>query len=134
MIRPVSVTDAEQIAAIYNYYVQDTVSTFEEDDATPAEMARRIDNVTGAYPWLVAEQAGILTGYAYAGPWQSRACYRFTVETTVYVAESHLGKGFGADLYAALLEELRGGEFHCAVAGIALPNPSGGSTIRCKYR
>ena len=53
-----------------------------------------------------------------------RASYRFTVETTVYVAEAHLGKGLGADLYAPLLEELRGGEFHCAVAGIALPNPA----------
>jgi L-amino acid N-acyltransferase YncA len=122
MIRSCTAADAAAICEIYNPYVRDTVITFEETPVAAAEMAQRIGDVTARLPWLVAEEQGAIVGYAYATPWKTRSAYRFSVETTVYVAPGHMRRGLGADLYRELIVELRRLGVHCAVGGIALPN------------
>jgi phosphinothricin acetyltransferase len=122
MIRPASERDADQIAAIYNHYVEHTVITFEEELVPVAEMAQRIACVTAQYPWLVLEHEQEICGYAYGTRWRERASYRFAVESTVYLAPARTGQGLGTTLYAALLEQLREAGFHCVLGGIALPN------------
>jgi phosphinothricin acetyltransferase len=59
---------------------------------------------------------------AYAGPWNERAAYRWTVESTIYVDPSAHRRGVGDSLYDELLNRLRQQGFHSAVAVIALPN------------
>jgi L-amino acid N-acyltransferase YncA len=122
MIRTGIAADAPAICEIYNGYVRDTVITFEEAPVAAAEMARRIEDVTARLPWLVAEEQGAVLGYAYAAPWRVRSAYRFSVETTVYIAPDHLQRGVGTALYRELLAALRKREIHCAVGSIALPN------------
>lgn len=122
MIRAASVTDAEQVAAIYNFYVEKTIVTFEEAPLTPAQMAERIARLTAGYPWLVYEVGGIVAGYAYAGRWHERSAYRRSVETTVYLDRKQLRHGIGTQLYEALLGVLRERRYHSACGGIALPN------------
>jgi L-amino acid N-acyltransferase YncA len=124
MIRPATPADADAIGAIYNPYVTGTVITFEETPVAAAEMAARIATLTGTHPWLVHEDAGQIQGYAYAGPWRTRAAYRHAVETTVYLDAAQSGRGLGSALYDALLAQLRHRGFHCAMGGIALPNPA----------
>jgi phosphinothricin acetyltransferase len=63
-----------------------------------------------------------VVGVAYAGPWNERAAYRWTVESTVYVEPSAHRRGVGDALYTELLDRLRRQGFHSAVAVIALPN------------
>jgi phosphinothricin acetyltransferase len=121
-IRPVSSQDAEAICAIYNYYIQNTTISFEEDDVVPAEMSRRIIDVTETLPWLVIENEGVVDGYAYATKWRARSAYRFAVEISVYLSRNAIGKGFGASLYASLIEQLATLGVHVVIAGIALPN------------
>ena len=123
VIRAAKVEDADAIAAIYNHYVLETIVTFEEDPVAPVEMARRIAEVqAAALPWLVAEEAGRVTGYAYATPWRSRIGYRFSVEVTVYTAPGQAGRGVGSRLYEALFPLLESRGIHAAMGGIALPN------------
>ncbi len=122
MIRPVQPTDAPALAAIYNPYVRDTLITFEEEPVSVAEMGARITKVTATYPWLVWEEDGAVLGYAYASTWRTRHAYRFAVETTVYLAQGHHGKGRGAALYEALLAELKQCGFHSALGCLGLPN------------
>lgn len=124
VIRPCSPQDAPAIAAIYDHYVRETVVTFEETPVPADEMARRIEDVTARFPWLVWEESGAVLGYAYAAPWKQRSAYRFTVETTIYLAADNCGRGIGRKLYGALLDEIRGRGLHCAVGCIALPNPA----------
>ena len=121
-IRACTSADAAAICAIYNAYVRETVITFEETPVPTAEMAQRIGDVTAHWPWLVAEEQGAILGYAYATPWKARSAYRFSVETTVYVAPGHMRRGLGAALYRQLIDELRVRGVHAAVGGIALPN------------
>ena len=123
-VRACRTADAGAIAVIYNHFVRDTVVTFEEQPVAADEMARRIVEITERYPWLVYEHAGAVVGWAYATAWKTRSAYRFSVETTIYVAPDRHGQGIGAALYAALIAELRAQHVHSAVGGIALPNPA----------
>jgi phosphinothricin acetyltransferase len=124
MIRPATPDDAAAIVAIYNHYIATTTISFEEHAVTPDEMAQRIRDVTAHLPWLVYEDEGRLTGYAYATKWRARSAYRFSAETSVYVESGQGGKGIGKSLYTTLLEELRRREIHMAIGGIAQPNPA----------
>jgi L-amino acid N-acyltransferase YncA len=121
-IRVGRTADAAAIADIYNHYVRETVITFEETPVSPDEMARRIADIGARYPWLVYEYDGAVAGWAYATEWKTRSAYRFSVETTIYLADSHRGRGTGATLYEALIGELKVRKFHTAVGVIALPN------------
>jgi L-amino acid N-acyltransferase YncA len=123
-IRTCTPADAAGICGIYNHYVLETIVTFEEAPVPVEEMARRIADVTCRLPWLVWEPDGVICGYAYASSWKERSAYRYSVESTVYLSPHMTGQGIGTLLYSALLDALRATEVHCAVGGIALPNPA----------
>ncbi|MCG2585625.1 arsinothricin resistance N-acetyltransferase ArsN1 family B [Massilia sp. TS11] len=124
-IRPAQPGDAAAIAAIYNPYVLETCISFEEQPVGAEEIAARLARTVGAgLPWLVIEADGELLGYAYASKWRERAAYRHSVETSVYLAPAAHGRGLGRQLYTALLERLRALGMHCAIGGIAQPNPA----------
>jgi L-amino acid N-acyltransferase YncA len=128
IIRAASAADAEPIADIYNHYVQNTVITFEENAVSPDEMAVRITEVLGhGLPWLVAELDGRIVGYSYASKWKSRAAYRQSVETTIYLRRGSEGRGIGKKLYAALFPMLRERGIHAVIGGAALPNAASAS-------
>ncbi|HET7203399.1 MAG TPA: arsinothricin resistance N-acetyltransferase ArsN1 family B [Steroidobacteraceae bacterium] len=122
MLRGCRPSDASRICEIYNHFVRETVVTFEEEPVSEREMARRIQEVTEELPWMVWEEAGTIGGYAYATRWKSRSAYRFSTESTVYVAPGLTRRGIGTRLYEALVVELRRRNVHCVVGGIALPN------------
>ena len=123
-IRPALVADAERICEIYNHYVTNTIVTFEEEPVTASEMRERIAAVIERLLWLVLECDGVIAGYAYAAPWKARSGYRFTVESSIYLAPVQIGRGFGSALYRALLKALRALDVHCVIGGAALPNPA----------
>lgn len=125
MIREARGSDSEAVVEIYNYYIRNSVATFEENDIAPAEMANRIEKVIGSgLPWIVAEQNGKVCGYAYAGTWNSRSAYIRTVEVTIYISPSEVSSGLGTQLYRELFLRLQERKIHCVIAGITLPNPS----------
>lgn len=122
-IRDAVADDAAAIAAIYNHYVLTTSISFEEQAVTDSEMQQRIADIQrGGLPWLVAELDGVLVGYAYATKWRVRHAYRFSVESSVYLAPDIAGKGLGTALYQQLLERLSASGYHLVIGGVALPN------------
>lgn len=121
-IRKVGQEDAKQILDIYNYYIVNTVISFEEEAVSEEEVERRISTVTRSYPWIVCSVDGQVKGYAYASSWKERSAYRHTAEVTIYVEKGEIGKGLGRALLARLLEELRKMDIHVVMAVIALPN------------
>jgi L-amino acid N-acyltransferase YncA len=123
LVRSVEDADVEAVAEIYNYYIENTVITFEEEKVSPSEIHCRVQDIRScSFPWLVAEQAGAIAGYAYAGRWKGRYAYRFCVEVTVYVRPGLEGRGIGTCLYRELLPRLREQGIHTAIGVIALPN------------
>ena len=103
-VRAAGPADLEAVTAIFAHYVTSTVTTFEEVPPTVADWRQRLDDLAGRnLPFLVADQDGTVTGYAYASPWRPKPAYRYTVEDTVYISPAHTGRGLGRALLAALL-------------------------------
>lgn len=123
-VRAATADDAAAVAAIYGPVVADTAISFEIDPPTAEEVARRIAAGSSTHPWLVAEAGGEVLGYAYAGVHRARPAYRWTVETSLYVAADARGLGVGTALYSDLIARLRAAGFVTALAGITLPNPA----------
>ena len=121
-IRQVKQTDAEQILDIYRYYVENTAISFEETVPTINEMSGRISKTTQLYPWLVYEQQGKVSGYAYASSFRDRPAYRWTVEVTIYLADAAKGSGVATKLYQELLDILTQQRFRMAIAVVTEPN------------
>jgi phosphinothricin acetyltransferase len=105
-VRSAVPADLESVAAICAHYVMTTVTTFEEIPPTPTDWQRRLDDLADRnLPFLVSDQDGIVTGYAYASPWRPKPAYRYTVEDTVYISPARTGRGLGRALLATLLTE-----------------------------
>ena len=122
-IRPAASKDAEQISKIYNHYIATSYATFELESIDAAEMQRRIaDTIKQGYPFLVAEDAGLIVGYTYGRPFRPRPGYRHTVEVAVYVHPERQGQGTGKQLYDRLLPQLFDNGARSLIATIALPN------------
>jgi len=122
MIRNIQPVDASQICDIYNYYIQNTVVTFEEKLLEVEEMKKRILNISEKFPWIVYEENGVIIGYAYACEWKPRTAYKYSVETTIYLKPELHRNGMGTLLYSHLINILKKRDIHAAIGGIALPN------------
>lgn len=105
-IRPAEPDEMPQVAEIYAHYVHTTVITFDLV-APPVEAWRtklaELDQ--RGLPFLVAEVAGDLAGFAYAGPFRAKAAYDRTVEDTIYLDPRYTGNGLGSRLLEELITE-----------------------------
>jgi len=117
-------TDVDAIVAIYRPIVEATPISFETQAPDHGEMARRIGDTMGPYPWLLCDVAGEIAGYAYATRHRAREAYRWSVETSVYVDGRYRRRGVARGLYQSLLALLTAQGYVTACAGIALPNPA----------
>jgi L-amino acid N-acyltransferase YncA len=103
-IRPSCDDDVTAITAIYAYHVRHGLASFEEVPPDAEEIARRRQAIVErGLPYLVAERAGKVIGYCYAGPFRPRIAYRFTLEDSVYVDAAEIGRGIGRRLLEAVL-------------------------------
>ena len=70
MIREATIEDAAEICSIYNYYIENTVISFEEESLAVKEMQKRMETVLSyGLPWLVYIDSNVIVGYAYATRW-----------------------------------------------------------------
>lgn len=123
-IRPATPKDASFLLAIYAPYVEKTVITFEYEVPTPEDFRERIQHTLKQYPYLVAEIDNCICGYAYASPFKTRAAYRWSAETSIYVREDTQRMGVGQALYQALETYLARQNVCNLCACIAHPNPA----------
>jgi phosphinothricin acetyltransferase len=103
-LRPSTDADVPAIAAIYAHHVRTGLASFEIVPPGIEEMARRRQDVLKrGLPFLVAEIAGTVVGYAYASPYRARPAYRSTLEDSIYIHPDHTRKGIGRLLLQALI-------------------------------
>lgn len=121
MIREAAFSDADAIAEIYNYYILNTVITFELDPIMPGEIIKRMGKYKEVGPYLVYEEDGEVIGYAYVSKFRERPAYEHSVESSIYLKNGCGGKGLGTKLYGELLSQVLL-QRHTIIGGIALPN------------
>jgi L-amino acid N-acyltransferase YncA len=118
-IRPAGPNDIAAITRIYADAVRHGTASFEIDPPDQDEMARRFAELgRGGFPYLAAERAGSVAGYAYAGPYRARPAYRWTVEDSIYVAADSQRRGIGRALLDRLIQDAERGGFRQMIAVI----------------
>ncbi|HVM94759.1 MAG TPA: GNAT family N-acetyltransferase [Candidatus Acidoferrales bacterium] len=117
--------DIVALTAIYNHYIVATPITFDLEPLTVEERRRTwFDHyaTSGRHRLLVLEKDRDVIGYCSSSTFRPKGAYQTSVEASVYLAPMQVGRGYGAQLYTALFEELRKEDVHRAYAGITLPN------------
>ena len=124
-IRDVEDGDAVAITEIYAHHVLHGTASYEVDPPAVADTLAKIRRVTGpGWPFLVAEEGGIVSGYAYVTQFRDRAAYRFTAEDSIYVRPDRMGRGIGTALLKALIESSAAYGFRTIVAVIGGAEPA----------
>jgi phosphinothricin acetyltransferase len=106
IVRASTDADVARCAEIYAHHVLYGTASFEVDPPDAVEMAKRRASVLAlGLPYLVAESGGRVLGYAYASNWRPRPAYKFSVEDSIYVDESAVGRGVGKALLPVLIDQ-----------------------------
>lgn len=115
--------DAAGCLAVYGPFADGTAVSFEDAAPSREEFERRIERVSRTHAFLVAEDTdGRIAGFAYAGVHRERPAYRWATEASVYIDESHRGRGLGRALYEPLFALLEEQGYRMVLAGITVPN------------
>jgi L-amino acid N-acyltransferase YncA len=118
-IRTAHAQDLAAITAIYDEAVRHGTASFEIEPPDLSEITRRYEALrSGSYPYLVAEQAGVIAGYAYAGPYRARPAYHWSVEDSIYIDPQAQRRGIGRLLLDRLIQEAEAGGFRQMIAVI----------------
>ncbi len=122
IVRFAAVEDVPALLDIYARYIP-TPITFEYRLPTPEEFTRRVEAISRDWPYLVCEEDGRVTGYAYAHPVWERAAYQWNAELSIYLAPQATGRGLGRRLYALLEELVRLQGARVLYGRVTIPNP-----------
>lgn len=118
-VREARADDFVDIQALYAHEVLFGTATFETTPPTVDMLQMRWwESLSLELPYLVALKRGLLIGYAYATAYRARPAYRFTAESSVYVASEHHGQGVGRTLLTRLIGHCRLGQTRQVIAVI----------------
>ena len=103
-VRDAALGDISALHAIYAHHVLHGLGTFDEVPPSVGDFEEKWRaSLTHGLSWLVATDAGVPVGYAYASLFRPRRGYRYTVEDSVYIRDDYRRRGAGSALLAPLL-------------------------------
>jgi phosphinothricin acetyltransferase len=104
-LRAAQQQDCFAICEIYNFYIQNSVVSFDEQTWELAQWEEKLAYLNKQnLPFIVAEtESGEILGFAYVAPWRQKSAYRTTVEDSIYLRAAATGKRIGTKLLEQLL-------------------------------
>ena len=104
-LRPAEKKDCFAICEIYNFYIQNSVVTFDEQTMPLNQWEEKLEYLNKQkLPFIVAQtETGEILGFAYVAPWRQKSAYRRTVEDSIYLRAAATGKRIGTKLLEELL-------------------------------
>lgn len=91
-----------------------------------------LDKLAAHWPVIVAVQENEVLGYASYGTFRFKEGFKYTVEHSVYVADSHTGKGIGYKLLEQLIVLAKEQGMHTMIGCIDADN-AGSITFHKKF-
>jgi len=121
-VRKATLQDLEAITVIYNQAILNTVATFDTQTKTAEGQRGWFAQHGEKHPILVAEQDGVLVGWASLSAWSDRCAYSETAEISLYIAENHRSQGIGRKLSEAIIKAGQEAGLHTLIARITEGN------------
>lgn len=108
-IRSATEGDLTAMVEIYNYYIQNSVVTFDMEPMVLADWSAKFKWIQElGLPFIVAESPSKqIIGFAYVAPWRQKAAFKRTVEDSIYLRPAAIGKRVGTKLLAELLDQAK---------------------------
>jgi L-amino acid N-acyltransferase YncA len=124
-VRNAGTDDARDIAAIYAHHVLHGTATYDFDAPDSTSWTTKIADIRSrGWPCVVADEDGMVVGYAYATQIRDRPGYRYTCEDSIYVHPDRVGQGVGSALLIALIDASRDAGFSQMIAVIGGAEPA----------
>lgn len=104
IIRKAEEKDLQRLTDIYNYEIQNGTATFDYIEKSISE--RRVwfdEHNTKNHPLIVAENAGVVLGYASLSVFNPKDAYAQSVELSVYIDKESRGKHVGTQLMQEII-------------------------------
>ena len=103
-IKSISEKDLKPAHKIYNYYITNSYSNFEEKKIIFKDFHKNYKNIINKkLPYLVALYNEKVVGIAYLNQFREKSGYRFTFENTIYIHNKYIKQGIGSKLLKALI-------------------------------
>jgi L-amino acid N-acyltransferase YncA len=126
MIRNSTERDVEAMLAIYTQHVKFGLElTDNRNIQMPKleDLKRRRKNMSNSMlPHLVAEEEGIVVGYAYAVQFRKRPAYKYAVKHSIYIDHKYQHKGIGRRLLPCLIDACAAGGYRQMIGYIDSSN------------
>lgn len=123
MIRDAQPEDAAAIAAIWNPIIRDTVITFWPTERSADEIAQIIrDRQAAGHGFFVAEEAGVLLGFASYTQFRAGLGYAHSMEHSINLSPEAKGRGLGRQLMARVETHAKSGGAKLMIGGITGSN------------
>lgn len=124
-IRSATPADGPAIAAIYAHHVRHGTASFDTEPRSLSDTQAKIGHCAAqGWPFLVAEEVGVVTGYAYATQFRDRPAYASTCENSIYIHPDRQGQGVGKALLGTLLTQAQAAGFRQMIAVIGGGEPA----------
>ena len=104
LITPLLKKNLKDALKIYNYYIDNSFSNFEEKKVSLSDFTKNYKSITKKkLPYLAAMIDKNLVGIAYLNKFRDKSGYRFAFENTIYVHNNYLKQGIGFRLLKQLI-------------------------------
>ena len=124
VVRPAEQRDCARLAQVYNDAIRSGVSTMDAEPVDARYFIRQLAAFKDREVLLVGESKAGVVGWAVVKRYSDRPGYRHTCETSVYVADSLQGNGYGSVLQQAIVERADAFGYRHLVAKILAANES----------
>lgn len=115
--------DFPAIAEIYNEHIRLNQSTMIEEEQTAAHIQKWVDKFNDREELhVIRNDEGNVVGWGLIKRYSDRFGYRFTCETSVFLTQSEIRKGYGSRMKKFLLKRCQELGYHHLVAKIFATN------------
>ena len=105
-IREIREKDMSQALLIYNYFIENSFSNFEENKLSLKKFKSQHKKIVkNKLPFLIAEYKKNVVGIAYLNNYRFKSGYKFSFENSIYVHHNYINKGIGSKLLKKLVSE-----------------------------
>lgn len=107
MIRTIEEKDIPVILDWYNWYISNSIATFETEEISLEGFKQRVAFITEKYPWVILEENDKPVGYAYYSDFNHRQAYACTVDLAIYLDPNACHHGYGKTLMKEMIDIAR---------------------------